>query len=429
MTHTAQPKPPSAASAAHSALTPVFLTMQLSLHALMVGLTGFVAVRALLGTWPLPGVIVALCVLLLAVYALGVLFARARVPKWAQALWFLALVLVWLALTPLAPDGAYLVFPLFFLALHLFPPRWSVPIVAATLLLSILALGLHLGWIPGTFIGPIIGAAAAVVLGLAYRALYRESAERQSLIDDLLATRERLAVAAREAGTLAERQRLAAEIHDTVAQGLSSIQLLLHAAERGIPDPVALEHVQQARQSAADGLAETRRFIRELRAPALDEQSLPAALARLAASISAQSASTRPGSATVVSFQLSGEPRELPMAHETTLLRIAQGSLANVLQHSEARRAAVTLSFMDDEITLDIVDDGIGFEPDAARSAERRGESFGLATIRQRVERLGGRLSLETAPGSGTALAVSLPLETAQPAPDPDHDRPQEATP
>lgn len=402
-----------APSRAHSALTPVFLTMQLGLHVLMVGLTAIVAVRAMLGAWPMQWLIVALCVALLCVYALGVRFARRSTPMWARALWFLALVIVWLALTLLTPDGAYIVFPLFFLALHVFPPRWSVPVVGAMLLLSILALGMHLGWSAGIFIGPITGAAVAVVLGLAYRALFRESAERNLLIDDLLAAREELAVTAREAGTLAERQRLAGEIHDTVAQGLSSIQLLLHAAERTISDETALEHVRQARQTAADGLAETRRFIRELRAPALDEQSLPAALARLAASITAQSASTRPDAPTVVSFQLSGEPTELPMAHETTLLRIAQGSLANVLQHSRAQRAAVTLTFMDDEVTLDIVDNGVGFEAGAASRAEHRGESFGLATIRERVERLGGRLSVETTPGAGTALAVSLPLEVS----------------
>lgn len=422
MTSTAQQHPsaePSAPSAAHSALTPVFVAMQFSLHALMIGLTAFVAVRAMLGTWPMPRLVIGLCVLLLVVYALGLFFARHAMPRWVQAVWFLALVLVWLALTLLASEAAYIVFPLFFIALHLFPPRWSVPVVVVTMLMSILVLGMDLGWNPATFIGPIIGAAAAVVLGLAYRALYRESAERKLLIDDLLATRERLASTARDAGTLAERQRLAGEIHDTVAQGLSSIQLLLHAAERGITDPAALEHVQQARRTAADGLAETRRFIRELRAPALDEQSLPAALERLTAAISAQSASTRPDAPTLVSFQLSGEPRELPMAQETTLLRIAQGSLANVMQHSEAGRAAVTLSFMDDEITLDIVDDGVGFEADAARHAEHRGESFGLATIRQRVERLGGRLSVESAPGSGTAIAVSLPLEATPPAPAP----------
>lgn len=406
-------QPQRALSRAHSALTPVFLTMQMGLHALMIGLTAFVAIRALMGAWPMGALIVVLCVLLLAIYALGVLFAHRALPMWAKAAWFAALVVVWLALTLLAPDGAYIVFPLFFLALHLFPPRWSVLVVAATLVMSIVALGLHLGWNPGTFIGPIIGAAAAVVLGLAYRALFEESAERKLLIDDLLATREELALTAREAGTLAERQRLAGEIHDTVAQGLSSIQLLLHAAERSISDPAALEHVQQARLTAADGLAETRRFIRELRAPALDEQSLPAALSRLAAEVSARSASMQPDSPTLVSFQLSGTPVELPMVHETTLLRIAQGSLANVLQHSRAQRAAITLSFMDDEVTLDIVDNGVGFEAGAARVAEVRGESFGLATIRERVERLGGQLSVETAPGAGTAIAVSLPLEVS----------------
>lgn len=400
-------------SSEHSALTPVFLTMQMGLHALMFGLTAFVALAALLGGWPMTAAILALCVLLLAAYGLGVRLGTAERPMWAAAGWFGVLVLVWLALTLLSPDGAYIVFPLFFLALHLFPPRWSVPVVAATLIMSVSALGMHHGWNAGVFIGPIIGAAAAVVLGLAYRALFLESAERKLLIDDLLATREELAVASREAGTLAERHRLAREIHDTVAQGLSSIHLLLHAAERTITDETALAHVRQARATAADGLAETRGFIRALRAPALQEESLPGALARLAASVGAQSASTS-AAPTTITFRLSGEPSALPMVHETTLLRIAQGSLANVLQHAGAQRAAVTLTFMDDEVTLDIVDDGVGFEWGDAVRAEGRGESFGLATIRERAERLGGRLSVETAPGAGTAIAVSLPLEASR---------------
>lgn len=117
-------------------------------------------------------------------------------------------------------------------------------------------------------VGPIIGAAVAVAIGLGYQALYREAAERGRLIDELMNTREELASTSRDAGKFAERERLAAEIHDTVAQGLSSIQMLLHAAERADPDSPAIRQISLARETAADSLAETRQLIAEL-TPAL----------------------------------------------------------------------------------------------------------------------------------------------------------------
>jgi signal transduction histidine kinase len=140
----------------------------------------------------------------------------------------------------------------------------------------------------------------------------RETSDRQALILDLLATREELAAASREAGTLAERERLAREIHDTVAQGLSSIQMLLHAAERDVDDERTREKLRLARETAAENLGETRRFIRELTPPSLDEQTLPAALRRLADAVNEQAQQS--GSATRVVFRTSGDPVMLPMA-------------------------------------------------------------------------------------------------------------------
>jgi signal transduction histidine kinase len=247
-----------------------------------------------------------------------------------------------------------------------------------------------------------------VAIGLGYRALLREAAERQSLIADLLATRAELADAARQAGTLAERERLAREIHDTLAQGLSSIQLLLHAAERTVTDAAALDHLRLARETAGVNLQEARRFIRELTPPALEEQTLPGALQRLAQTARGEGAGE--GAGVAVSFHVTGEPVALPMQLESTLLRIAQGSLANVAQHAQATLAEVTLSYMTDEVALDVVDDGLGFDVRALADATRT-DSFGLRAIRQRVERLGGTVVLESEPGSGTAIAVTFPLD------------------
>ena len=399
-----------------SALTPVFAGLRIGLHVLIIALTGLVIVRTLLGTVPDPVAVVSLSLIFLASYVGGSELARRRPWRWVVPVWMAVLLAEWLALTLLEPDAAFIVFPLFFLQLHVLPLRAGIPLVLLSVLLTIWAMSVHAGLSLGATLGPLVGAAVAVAVGLGYRALLREAAERQNLIEDLLATRTELAATARDAGTLAERERLAREIHDTVAQGLSSIQMLLHAAESRVSDPAALEHLRLARDTAAANLQETRRFIRELTPPALDTQTLPGALTRLAASAerasSAENTATGSARATRVSLHVTGDPITLPMALETTLLRIAQGSLANVAQHAGASRAEVTLSYMTDEVALDIVDDGRGFTLTAATAQSP--DSFGLVAIRQRVEQLGGTFVLESAPGHGTAVAVRFPIRESQ---------------
>ena len=393
----------------HSALTPVFSGLRIGLHALIVALTGLVIVRSLVGSVPNPALVVGLALIFLASYVGGSELARRRPWRWVVPVWMALLLMEWLALTLLAADAAFIVFPLFFLQLHVLPLRAGIPLVLLSVLLTIWAMSVHVGLSLGATLGPLVGAGVAVAVGLGYRALLREAAERQNLIQDLLATRAELASAARDAGTLAERERLAREIHDTVAQGLSSIQLLLHAAERTVTEPAALEHLTLARETAAANLQETRRFIRELTPPALDTQTLPGALTRLAASM--EHPTTGGAGSTRVSVHVTGDPVPLSMPLETTLLRIAQGSLANVAQHADASRAEVTLSYMTDEVALDIVDDGRGFSP--AESSAQSPDSFGLVAIRQRVEQLGGSFVLESAPGQGTAVAVTFPTGQA----------------
>jgi len=393
----------------HSALTPVFTTLRIGLHVLFVGLTLFVVVRAVLvsvektssahaAAW-----VIAIGLLLLITYA-----AAGRLPRSlhsrAWAAWLGALTALCVALMALTADAAYLVFPLFFLVLHLIRRPWNIIAVAALTACAIVALVLHTELSVGVVVGPVIGAGVAVAIGLGYQALFAEAREREALIQDLVATREQLAASEREAGMLAERSRLAREIHDTVAQGLSSIQLLMHAVERADEHHPAIEHVRLARETAATNLAETRRFIRELTPPALDEQTLEGALRRLAESTSR---TTR----LPVHVTVSGDPVPLPMSIETALLRIAQGSLANVAQHAQAGQVELTISYMDDSVSLDVVDDGRGFDPKTVRApAAGRHESFGLAAIRQRTAQLGGRVSVESRPGRGTAVSVSLPL-------------------
>ncbi|WP_400998195.1 sensor histidine kinase [Agromyces sp. GXQ0307] len=394
-----------------SALRPVFVSLRVGLHVLVVGLTMFVLARAVLAGGEQLVAISILSIAFIGAYLVGVVTAHQVVTPWMRAAWLIMLLGLWLGLSALTADAAFLAFPLFFLELHVLPARWAVPLVGVTFLISVWSSTSQLGFEVGSVLGPLISAGVAVIIGLGYRAMAVETRERQSLILDLLATREELAAASREAGTLAERERIAREIHDTVAQGLSSIQMLLHAAERDIADAGTRDKLRLARETAADNLQETRRFIRELTPPALDEQTLPGALRRLADATNEQA--RQAGTRTRIAFSLSGDPVALPMSIEATLLRIAQGSLSNVVKHADAARAELTLSYLGDEVALDVVDDGVGFDPSVLSGADDDAPSFGLRAIRRRAESLGGTVDVESTHGGGTALSVRIPVVPA----------------
>ncbi|WP_433758812.1 sensor histidine kinase [Nocardia sp. CA-135398] len=382
-----------------SPLTPVFTALRLGLHVLVTTLAVVVAVRALLPGAGHPLGVVTLTVLFLAVYFAGALVGRHPA---GVRIWLAALTVLWLGLVVLAPDAGYLAFGVFFLYLHLLPRPWSLLAVGAATVLAVIGFGVHRGWSVAGVIGPVLGAAVAVGIGLGYQALFRESAERQRLIDELLSTRATLAEQERTAGKLAERERLAQEIHDTVAQGLSSIQLLLHAAEQSAPDHPALQQIRLARETAAENLAETRRLIAELTPVALEGQSLAQALERIC-----QRART-PGLRTQMVVE--GAPERLSMPVEAALVRIAQGAVSNVLRHAGASRMRLTLTYADSDVYLDVVDDGMGIDP-AVLDRPPSG-TFGLAAMRSRVEQQGGTMAVESEPGH-TAVTVSFPLEPA----------------
>ncbi|MFJ1925392.1 MULTISPECIES: sensor histidine kinase [unclassified Streptomyces] len=383
---------------------PVAAALRLCLHALLLGLLALAAVKAVSAGDPhAAGVVVVSCVLA-AVYAAGALAPVVQPGTRAGACWLAVLGALWLVLLALSPDGLWVAFPLYFLQLHLLPVRWGLPTVAVTAAAAITSFLVHGQPVtPGTFIGPVLGAAVAVATVLGYDALFRESERRRELIEELVSTRAELAAAERTAGTLAERERLAREIHDTLAQGLSSIQLLLRAAERTLePDAPATPHVRRAREAAQDNLAEARRFVRALTPPDLENGSLAAALERLS--------ERGTDAALTVQFAVSGTPVELPTPYEVALLRTAQSALANTARHAGARRAEITLSFMDTSVSLDVVDDGRGFSPDTVPAGGTGTSGFGLPAMRSRARSLGGTLSVESAPGQGTAVALTLPL-------------------
>ncbi|MCC3274631.1 sensor histidine kinase [Arthrobacter sp. zg-Y20] len=326
--------------------------------------------------------------------------------------WLALVTGLWLVLLVVSEDFAWLAFPLFFLALHLLRTRPALVAVGCMAAAVTVARWAHTGMFTfADVLGPLIGALFAVVMGSAYSTLHAESVRQQRALEDLERTRSELALSQHDAGVLAERTRLAREIHDTLAQGFSSIVLMSRAAGTAMDNGdtgLARERLATVQETAAQNLAEARRFVRGLAATG-DGGSLTAGLERLCAQVSRQAASG--GRVLECTLRVDGEPRAMTEADETTLLRAARASLANVLSHSRASHAVVTLNFGDDAVTLDVFDDGAGFDSALLPEVPRAdGSGFGLLSLRQRVDDLGGTLSVESAPGEGTVVAISLPL-------------------
>ncbi len=217
----------------------------------------------------------------------------------------------------------------------------------------------------------------------------------------------RLVEHARRSGELGERERLAHEIHDTLTQGFASIVMNLEAAEGSLEkDPAsARRHMGAARRTARENLVEARRIVRALQPEALEEAPLPEVLARLAEKWSE-------GGGATAGVTVTGAPRPLSPEAEVTLLRAAQEALTNIRKHARASRAVLTLSYMEDRVALDVRDDGVGFDPDGMPAILGKGGAggFGLKAMRERAERSGGTLLVESEPGRGTTLAVELPV-------------------
>jgi signal transduction histidine kinase len=207
---------------------------------------------------------------------------------------------------------------------------------------------------------------------------------------------------AREAGVLDERQRMAGEIHDVLAQGLTGIVTQLEAADQAADRPGDWHrHLGAAKQLARDSLTEARRSVQALSPQPLAEAGLPDALAEVVDGWSSMNGVT-------AELITTGTAQPLLPEIETTLLRTAQEALANVARHAGASRVALTLSYMEDLVSLDVRDDGAGFDPAAPR-AERYEGGFGLAAMRERVLRIAGTLEVESEPGGGTAISACVP--------------------
>ncbi|WP_420645596.1 histidine kinase [Candidatus Leptofilum sp.] len=346
----------------------------------------FLTLSALLALWYIP-------------------FVATPIVRWWNAprrglLYFLVGFVLWGGL--LALNGSSLMLAAMFnpMIFTRFPIRWAIGIMISLTVGFLLLYQLLYpseNWLIIVIVVSVL-LFIAILMGYFISALAVQSMERQRLLDELTLTRASLLKAEREAGVLAERQRLSREIHDTLAQQFTSIIMHLSAARLGNSTAIQT-HLQQVEQAAREGLDESRRIIWDMRPELLDDATLVESIEGVAARWSAENKIQ-------VETAVTGTPHPLDDAIETALLRITQEALHNIKKHAKAQVVNITLSYMPSLLALDIADNGKGFD-----TSRRNGRGFGLKTMRERAEELGGSLTIESELGQGTAVAVSLPIE------------------
>ena len=370
-------------------------------------------VRASADGIPLPWLL-ALSLVFLGWYGGGLLLAERTDDRRLATGWLLGLSAIWLGAVALSPEFVWLAFPLWLLAGFVMRMRGAVVLSVAILAVVITAPLLHTGTTSyANVIGPLVGGVFAFGISRGYLELVRDGRERRRLIASLVATQEEMAAlqdelarTQRESGASAERTRVSRDIHDTVAQSVSSIGMLARSALESDDPSRSTRALEQISALAADGLADARRIVDELMPAELESTALGEALARMLDRLSDE---------TGIAASLHADA-DLPapgLAAEVALLRTAQSALANVRTHAQASRVVVTLADAGDSLRLDIVDDGVGFDATRWDHQGAQGGGYGLRSMRARLRELGGGLDVESAPGDGTALSASVPLGRA----------------
>jgi signal transduction histidine kinase len=311
------------------------------------------------------------------------------VPAWAAAF----------VLVTQDPSGYVLLFVLFPQTWAMLPTGW--PPVAWTLVVSV-GLGV-LQWVqngPGAeaatdaALTAVFNAGLSLLLGLWVSGIVKESDARAALIDDLRRTQAELVEAEHSAGVLAERERLARDIHDTLAQGFASILTLAQAAEATLDtDPDASRaRLDLLTRTARDNLAEARSLVAALAPAPLDGQGLPAALGRVAQRFADETD-------VPTEVEVTGTPVALAPNQEVVLLRSAQEALTNVRKHASAHSVHVVLTYRADGATICVEDDGVGVTGP---------EGFGLRGMRERAAAVGGCVRVTARDGGGTQVQVDV---------------------
>ena len=308
----------------------------------------------------------------------------------------LFVVSLWAATAAVAAIPA--IYPLVFATLPL-PAALAVSmaVTVTPLLMALAAHGMDWPNMPVAVACTLVGVVAAPVIGTVVVTSTQQRTRLASLVEELAASRAESARLSREAGAAAERERLAREIHDTLAQGFTSIVALAQAVEPELDSDTdaARRHVELIRSTARENLAEARAMVAELTPTALHDGSLSAAIERQCDRLSAE---TGIGA----TIHTDGELPPLGMTADVVLLRAAQEAFANIRKHSQASAVAVVLSPAAHGVRLSVADNGIGL-------ADDRTEGFGLRGMRARATQVGGTMAVTPTPGGGTTVTVEVP--------------------
>lgn len=366
-------------------------------------------VRAVRDDVPMPWAI-AVAVVFAGWYFGGLVLAERTRDHALGAGWLIGLALIWVGAVAVSPEFVWLAFSLWLLAGFLLRLRWALVLSVLVLAVVVVAPVAHTGATTyANVIGPLIGGVFALGISRGYLELVRDGRERRRLIESLVAAQDEmaelqdeLARSQRESGAGAERTRLSRDIHDTVAQSLSSIGMIARAAQ-GHADR-GDEALRQIQDLARDGLGDARRIVDALMPAELEGSALGEALRRMLERLREQTGIR-------TDLHVDATVPALPVAVEVALLRTAQSALANIRTHAQAHHVVVSLTDATDAVRLDVVDDGVGFDATGWNARERsRGGGYGLRSMRARLRELGGELDVESAPGDGAALSASVPL-------------------
>lgn len=233
----------------------------------------------------------------------------------------------------------------------------------------------------------------------AARVLQRET-ERRASVEAELSEVLRRTVTDQEA----ERRRIARELHDTLGQSLTLLQFGLDGIDQASPAGAELrQRLSEMKTLAADIGRDVHRLAWEIRPTVLDDLGIQVAIRNLLDTWSERAN-------VPFDLHLTLDDRRLPAAVETTLYRVLQEALTNVLRHARATRVGVVLGFADQQVTMIVEDNGIGFDWNAAKSATPEAKRLGLLGIRERLSLVRGALEVELALGRGTTLFIRIPI-------------------
>lgn len=309
-----------------------------------------------------------------------------------------ALFFVALLAAPTAVAAIPTIYPLIFAPLSL--PTALVVTTAVNIAPLIIALSVYgTSWpsLPMAVALTLIGVVVAPVIGITIMTSMKQRERLATLVAELQASRAESTRLSREAGVAAERERLAREIHDTLAQGFTSIVALAQAVEAEVETdvPAAKRHIELIRTTARENLGEARVMVAELSPTALRDESLPAAVERQCDRLAAEAG-------IAVSMRADDELPALGMSVDVVLLRAAQEAFANIRKHAQASAVSVELSSAGECVRLSVVDNGIGLPSNHT-------EGFGLRGMRARAEQVGGAMTVAPTPGGGTTVTVEVP--------------------